>query len=198
MTKIPASLFSTGNCSPVTSDRAPPCENPASIIRLYGTPAAASLSRMSLTVALRTRIGLGCNELCTVLGVVLWYHIYECCLGSKGVDSGQGEGGRFILSSTLPRSTLPCHVRSCHAMLVQRLTHLDSCSPSHVSAARSSSPTMSYQLFMAMPPFIVTGCVGAVGKMNLVCGICEENISATSAKLEARRRFETRREGHGN
>jgi hypothetical protein len=42
---------------------------------------------------------------------------------------------------------------------------------------------MSYQLVMAIPPFMVTGCVGAVGKMNLMWGICEENISATSANL---------------
>ena len=131
MTKIPASLFSTGNCSPVTSDRAPPCENPASIIRLYGTPAAASLSRMSLTVALRTRIGLGCNELCTVLGVVLWYHIYECCLGSKGVDMGR-EGDSFY--------PLLCHALLCHAMSGHAMPCWFKDSPTWIPVARHTSP----------------------------------------------------------
>ena len=61
----------------------------------------------------------------------------------------------------------------------------DSSIPSQSSFDLSSNPTISYQEFMAIPPFIVTGFVGAVGRTNLTCGICLAQSWATSSKPAA-------------
>lgn len=57
--------------------------------------------------------------------------------------------------------------------------------PLQFSFDLSSNPVISYQLGMGMPMFILTGCVGAVGRMIFKCGICLAIICATSANPSA-------------
>jgi len=59
------------------------------------------------------------------------------------------------------------------------------CIPLQFSLDRSSRPVMSYQEGMGIPMFIVTGWVGAVGRMNFRWGIWDARLSAMSTNPSA-------------